>query len=40
LAELALGDRTSAIADLRASVHYNANFGPGLSQLKSMGVSP
>lgn len=40
LAEFALGDSTSAIQDFRSSVYYNPNFGPGISQLKTMGVSP
>jgi hypothetical protein len=40
MAELALGDSASAIQDFRASVYYNSNFGPGLTQLQTLGVSP
>jgi tetratricopeptide (TPR) repeat protein len=40
MAELALGDSASAIGDFRSSVYYNSNFGPGLSQLQTMGVTP
>ena len=40
LAELALGDQASAIADFRASVYYNPSFAPGLGQLETLGVKP
>jgi hypothetical protein len=40
MAELALGNTAAAIQDFRASVYYNPNFGPGLSQLNSLGVTP
>jgi tetratricopeptide (TPR) repeat protein len=40
MAELALGNTASAIQDFRDSVYYNPNFGPGLTQLNSLGVKP
>jgi hypothetical protein len=40
MAEQALGDTTSAIADFRQTVYLNSNFSPGIEALKSLGVQP
>jgi tetratricopeptide (TPR) repeat protein len=40
MAELALGNRSAAIKDIRDSVYYNPNFSSGLAQLQAMGVKP
>ena len=39
LAEYALGNRESAIADLREAVRLNQNFEPGITQLQKWGVT-
>lgn len=39
LAEYALGDTESAIADLREAVRLNQNFEPGVTKLQEWGVS-
>jgi tetratricopeptide (TPR) repeat protein len=40
MAEQALGDTTSAIADFRQTVYLNSNFTPGISALKNLGLQP
>ncbi|MBM3152998.1 MAG: tetratricopeptide repeat protein, partial [Chloroflexi bacterium] len=40
IANFALGDATSAIADLREAVRLNPNFQAGLDKLAEWGVSP
>jgi tetratricopeptide (TPR) repeat protein len=40
MAELALGDTTSAISDFRESVRLHSDFAPGLYQLSQLGVTP
>lgn len=39
LAQYALGDLESAIADLREAVRLNPNFEPGITKLQEWGVS-
>jgi len=40
MAEQALGDTASAIADFRQTVYLNKNFTPGIDALKNLGVQP
>jgi hypothetical protein len=40
LAEAKLGDQTSAIADLKKSMTVHPGFGPAVSALQQMGVTP
>jgi hypothetical protein len=40
LAEFQLGDQTKAIADLKNSLVAHPNFGPSLSVMQQMGITP
>ncbi len=40
MARLAIGERDNAIADFRQAVYLNPNFGPGLAELKKLGLTP
>lgn len=40
MAEAALGDKTSAVNDLRQALLYHAGFPPALQELQALGVSP
>lgn len=40
MAELQLGDQTSAVADLRKSLEVHANFAPSVNLLQQIGINP
>jgi hypothetical protein len=40
MAEVAMGDQSSGVADLEKSLEAHPGFGPSISELQTLGVNP